>query len=59
MPVGNRRDKLFTMVVTDEEREENNTLAEVLDRSAGDAVRQVVERAVSTVIDLEQEEADA
>ena len=59
MPVGNPREKLFTMIVTDEEREENNTLAEVLDRSAGDAVRQVVERAVSTVIDLEQEEADA
>ena len=49
MPIGKRRDKLFTMVVTNEEREDINTLAEALDRSAGDAVRQVVKRAVETL----------
>ena len=49
MPNGKRRDKLFTMVVTNEEREDINTLVEALDRSAGDAVRQVVKRAVETL----------
>ena len=49
MPVGDPRRKTFTFVVTDKERQSIDELAEKLDRTAGDAVRHVVQHAVDGV----------
>ena len=47
------RYKLFTFKVNDEERQKIDTLANALDRSASDAVRQVV-KWFATITELEQ-----
>jgi predicted transcriptional regulator len=49
------RNKLFTFVVNDDEKEEIDELAEKLKRSKGDAVRRVVSDAVEGIRNFEQD----
>ena len=62
MPVGHPRNKIFTFVVTPEERADIDELAQKLDRTASDAVRLALRSAVSGVRQLatdgEEDDAD-
>ncbi len=49
MPVGNRRDKMFTMVVNEDENDSLDELAEHLERTKSDAVRLAVRHALDGI----------
>ena len=49
MPVGNRRDKMFTMVVNEDENDSLDELAEHLERTKSDAVRMAVRHALDGI----------
>ena len=49
MPVGNRRNKMFTMVVNEDENDSLDELAEHLERTKSDAVRLAVRHALDGI----------
>ena len=49
MPIGNRRDKMFTMVVNEDENDSLDELAEHLERTKSDAVRLAVRHALDGI----------
>ena len=49
MPVGNRRDKMFTMVVNEDENDSLDELAGHLERTKSDAVRLAVRHALDGI----------
>ncbi len=49
MPVGNRRNKLYTMVVNEDENDSLDELAEHLERTKSDAVRLAVRHALDGI----------
>ena len=49
MPVGNRRNKMFTMVVNEDENDSLDELAEHLERTKSDAVRMAVRHALDGI----------